>query len=140
MVTVREAGAFTVGATLGTAQTPLLRKYIDEKYPGKRIEALKGFGTPSALGGILSGILTAGVGILGAQGKGPVNGRSEIQAALIGHGIPALIGGIFSGIWPAITITTSAAPAQFVPQRIVAPPARVPPVVVTAPEQQVITV
>ncbi|MDI6860219.1 MAG: hypothetical protein QMC85_06965 [Methanocellales archaeon] len=101
MVTKSEAGAITVGATIGTAQTPLLREYVDKKYPDKRITALKGFGTPSSLAGTVGGGLLTLAGLYGVTtGKGIRTSTS--QAAALGYGVPALVGGLLSGIFPAI--------------------------------------
>lgn len=142
MVTTREAGALTIGATIGTSQTPLLRQYADKKKTNgaeelRHVKALKGFGTPSALGGIGAGLVAALLGISGAAGKGPTSRNPEATAGLIGYGIPALISGIFSGVWPVLEVPEEAAAeramaAQRLAQRF-APPRVVPPLVIETP-------
>ena len=97
------AGA--IGAGAGALQTPLIREFVDRKYPTTNIPALKGFGTPSALIGLISGGLGLSVGAIGmSKGK---DGRPRLADVYvepaIDYGIVALVGGIFSGLYPAVT-------------------------------------
>lgn len=103
MVTKREAGALVASSAVGTAQTPLLREYVDKKYPTKRIVALKGFGTPSSLTGTVGGGFLTLAGVYSVMtGKGIRD--LATQAAAMGYGVPALVGGVLSGVFPAIPV------------------------------------
>jgi hypothetical protein len=110
---VMAAGA--IGAGIGTAQTLLLREYVDRKRPLTNINSLKGFGTPSVLAGIGLGILGLGIGLYGS-GKGK-DGRPKIDdiyvEPAIDYGAAALIGGIISGIKPARTAEDCVAAGGF---------------------------
>lgn len=107
MVTKREAGALVASSAVGTAQTPLLREYVDKRYPTTRIAALKGFGTPSSLTGTVGGGILTLAGVYSVMtGKG-IRGPAA-QAAAMGYGVPALVGGVLSGVFPAIPITPAA--------------------------------
>lgn len=104
MVEKKSIAVMTAGSGVGIAQTFILREYVDKKYgqiPG--LEGLKGFGTYSALGGIISGGITTGLGLVSVL-TGKITRNEMIQMGLIGYGIPALSGGILSGLFPAITI------------------------------------
>ena len=97
------AGA--IGAGVGALQTPLIREFVDRKYPTTNIPSLKGFGTPSALIGLIGGGLGLGVGAIGmSKGK---DGRQRLADVYvepaIDYGIVALVSGIFSGLYPAVT-------------------------------------
>jgi hypothetical protein len=97
------AGA--IGAGVGALQTPILREYVDRKYPTTNIPSLKGFGTPSALIGMIGGGLGLAVGAIGmSKGK---DGRQRLADVYvepaIDYGVVALISGIFSGLYPAVT-------------------------------------
>lgn len=97
------AGVF--GAGVGALQTPLIRQFVDKKYPLTNIPSLKGFGTPSALIGIVGGTLGLAVGAVGmSKGK---DGRQRLADVYvepaIDYGIAALVTGIFSGLYPAVT-------------------------------------
>ena len=86
------AGA--IGAGAGALQTPLIREFVDRKYPTTNIPALKGFGTPSALIGLISGGLGLSVGAIGmSKGK---DGRPRLADVYvepaIDYGIVALVG------------------------------------------------
>ncbi|GAI55353.1 unnamed protein product [marine sediment metagenome] len=84
----------------GIVQTWILREYVDKEYgliPG--LEGLGGFGTYSAIGGILSGGITTGLGLISILTK-KITKNETIQLGLIGYGIPALSGGILSGLFP----------------------------------------
>lgn len=107
MVTKSEAGAIVIGTTIGSAQTPLLREYVDKKYPDKRVEMLKGFGTPSSLTGTSLGFIATVAGLVGVVSRKGIT-KSEMQAGALSYGLPALVGGVLSGVFPAIPITPAA--------------------------------
>lgn len=107
------AGAFGAGA--GALQTPILREFVDKKYPLTNIPSLKGFGTPSALIGIVGGALGLAVGAVGiSRGK---DGRQRLADVYvepaIDYGITALATGILSGLYPAVTQADCAAKGGF---------------------------
>ena len=95
-----------LGTSIGAIQTPLLRKYADTSTP--LVKGIGDFGTPSALIGIISGIITLGAGIYGSTKK---NGTQRLGDSavlgLIGHGTAALETGILSGLLPAVTLETT---------------------------------
>ena len=95
------------GAAIGTAQTPLLRNYVDDKLatafvanpsatPPLLMKQLKGFGSASALVGIGAGA-AALAGSLYTMKKGASPGISE---GLLAYGATALTGGVISGALP----------------------------------------
>ena len=100
---VMAAGA--IGAGVGVLQTVALREFVDKKYPLTNVEALKGWGTPSALAGIIGGALGLAVGAYGA-GKGK-DGRQRLADVYvepaIDYGAAAFVGGVLSGWKPAVT-------------------------------------
>ncbi|MCL5732875.1 MAG: hypothetical protein M1285_05705, partial [Candidatus Thermoplasmatota archaeon] len=107
---VKVAGAATVGATIGAVQTILLRQYGDISMangflkntsgtPPLLMKQLKGFGSPSALAGIVGGIVGLALG-LGIMLKGMVSRSVTLGAALVGYGSTALFTGILSGVFP----------------------------------------
>lgn len=100
---VTVAGA--IGAGVGALQTPVFREFVDKKYPTINIPALKGFGTPSALSGMIGGGAGLAVGAIGmSKGKDGRQRLSDIYVApAIDYGIVALISGILSGLYPAVT-------------------------------------
>ena len=119
---VKVAGAATVGATIGAVQTILLRQYGDISMangflkntsgtPPLLMKQLKGFGSPSALAGIVGGIVGLALG-LGIMLKGMVSRSVTVGAALVGYGSAALFTGILSGVFPttAWSAATSADP------------------------------
>ena len=90
----------TAGSGVGLTQTFILREYVDKEYgliPG--LEGLGGFGTYSAIGGIVSGGITTALGLVSVLTK-KITRNETIQIGLISYGIPALSGGILSGIFP----------------------------------------
>ena len=90
----------TAGLGAGTAQTFILREYVDKTYgliPG--LEGLKGFGTYSAIGGLISGGATTVLGLVSVL-TGKITDNENIQMGLISYGIPALSGAILSGLFP----------------------------------------
>lgn len=112
MVAKKGLAVLTAGLGVGTAQTFILREYVDKTYgviPG--LGMLKGFGTYSALGGIISGGVATGLGLVSVL-TGKITRNETIQLGLIGYGIPALSGGILSGLFPAIPIAGLRAPAR----------------------------
>lgn len=100
---ITAAGA--IGAGIGALQTPLLREYVDRKYPTTNIPALKGFGYPGTLIGLITGGSALTVGAVGmTKGK---DGRPRLQdmyvEPAIDYGVTALVGAAFSGLFPAVT-------------------------------------
>jgi|GEM_PF-1989039 len=107
-----------VGAALGPAQTIFLREYVDTpmandflngkttSYPF--IKPLQGFGTPSALAGIVGGVIGLGLGYMGAK-KGKVIKTFNGQLALITYGASALTSGLLSGIYPTAAAASAIA-------------------------------
>lgn len=109
----KQFAAVGIGAGIGTAQTWVLREYIDPTY-GAVIPQIGGWGTLSSIFGWgLGGILTV-LGIAGYYNKGPV--RSDVATSgLVSYGVPALIGGICSGIWPVAPPLRAVAPRMVRP-------------------------
>ena len=100
-----------VGATLGAIQTPLLREYVDKKYPTWNIPSLGGFGTPSSLTGMVGGGIGLAVGAVGASKKAGVPRLSDTTVvAALDYGIVALVGGVMSGLFPTEASTSHMAP------------------------------
>lgn len=100
MINKKTAAIVVASVGTGSAQTFILREYVDKTYgliPG--LEGLKGFGTYSAMGGIISGGITTGLGLVSIL-TGKITRNESIQTGLIGYGIPALSGGILSGLFP----------------------------------------
>lgn len=102
MVTKNEMMAEIGGAAAGALQTPLLRQYLDPKYPAL-IPQLGKFGTPSAVAGIVGGSIALAAALY-ANSKRKL---SDIQvSALETYGAVALVGGVMSGVYPAVAVTT----------------------------------
>lgn len=100
MVEKKSIAIMTAGSGVGIAQTFILREYVDKTHgliPG--LEGLKGFGTYSAIGGIISGGVTTALGLISVL-TGKITRNEMIQMGLIGYGIPALSGAILSGLFP----------------------------------------
>lgn len=94
-----------IGAGAGVAQTFILREKVDRVYPTKNIPSLKGFGTISALAGLIGGTTGIAVGAIGASKDKTGRQRlpDEYIEAAIDYGVVAGLGGVFSGIFPAVT-------------------------------------
>lgn len=100
MLKKKTIAVLTAGAGAGIAQTFVLREYVDKVYgkiPG--LDALGGFGTYSAMAGIVGGGITTALGLVSVL-TGKITRNETIQIGLIGYGIPALSGGILSGVFP----------------------------------------
>jgi len=111
MVEKKTVGILVTSLGVGSAQTYILREYVDKvhgKIPG--LEGLGGFGTYSAMGGIIAGGITTVAGLVSFLTK-KITKNVNIQMGLIGYGIPALSGGILSGVFPVETPLLRAAPA-----------------------------
>lgn len=95
------------GTSIGALQTPLLREYADTATPW--IGGIGTFGRPSALVGIISGIITLGAGIYGST-KDKRTGNQRLGdgwvLGLIGHGVAAFETGVLSGLLPAAKTAT----------------------------------
>lgn len=119
MVMKNEMLAEIGGAAVGALQTPLLREYLDPKYPAL-IPQLGKFGTPSAV----AGIATGGIALAAALYANAKRKLTDVQiSALETYGTVALIGGILSGIYPAVAVTTvGMAPQVQTAQRAYVPP------------------
>lgn len=90
----------TAGAGTGIAQTFILREYVDKVYgPVPGLDALGGFGTYSALGGLIAGGVTTVAGLVSVL-TGKITSNEAVQLGLLGYGIPALSGGVLSGLFP----------------------------------------
>ena len=107
---VKIAGAATAGAVVGSVQTALLREYADNAMakaflkntsatPPLLMKQLQGFGSPSALAGIIGGGIALAVGLASVL-KGMVTRSMSVGAALMGYGSTALFTGILSGAFP----------------------------------------
>jgi len=122
MVTKNEMMAEIGGAAVGALQTPLLREYLDPKYPAL-IPQLGKFGTPSAVAGIVGG----GIALVAALYANAKRKLSDVQiSALETYGTVALVGGVLSGIYPAVVIpvvpTVGMSPQVQTAQRTYIPP------------------
>lgn len=119
MVSKNEMMAEIGGAAVGALQTPLLREYLDPKYPAL-IPQLGTFGTPSALAGMVGG----GIALVAALYANAKRKLSDVQiSALETYGTVALVGGVLSGLYPAVAVTTvGMAPQVQTAQRPYVPP------------------
>ena len=114
MLEKKTIAVMTAGAGAGLAQTFILREYVDKEHgliPG--LEGLGGFGSYSAMAGIIGGGITTALGLVSVL-TGKITKNETIQIGLLGYGIPALSGGILSGVFPhpAIGLRLKAAPAR----------------------------
>lgn len=118
MVAKNEMMAEIGGAAIGALQTPLLRQYLDPKYP-TLVPQLGKFGTPSAF----TGIVTGGIALVAALYANSKRKLSDVKiSALETYGTVALIGGVLSGFYPAVAVTTVGMTPQIqTAQRYVAP-------------------
>lgn len=100
----------TGGALVGALQTFLLREYADNVMaqsflrntsgtPPLLMKQLKGFGSPSALFGIIGGVVGLAIGLASLL-KGAIIKHAGVGAALTGYGVTALITGGLSGALP----------------------------------------
>jgi hypothetical protein len=107
---LKVAGAATGGAVVGALQTILLRQYVDDAMatnflkntsgsPPFLMKQLKGFGSPSALFGMLFGAVGLFSG-LAVMLKGMITRSTTVGAGLLGYGSTALITGALSGVFP----------------------------------------
>lgn len=119
MVSKNEMMAEIGGAAVGALQTPLLRQYLDPKYPAM-IPQLGTFGTPSAVAGIVGGSITLAAALY-ANAKRKL---SDVKiSALETYGTVVLVGGVLSGFYPAVATTTvGMAPQIQTAQRTYVPP------------------
>jgi hypothetical protein len=112
-------GATTAGASVGALQTFLLRQFVDNKMaesffkntsstPPLLMKQLKGFGSASALAGIIGGVVGLTVG-LAALLKGKLIRSRVVAGALVGYGTTALITGALSGAMPTPAWTNAVA-------------------------------
>lgn len=88
-----------VGAGVGAAQQVALRKYVDPEFP-RVVPYIEGFGNPSCLIGLATGVLGLAFGI------------KKRVPALSAYGGAALIGSIAGGIIDTISPTVPAARAR----------------------------
>ncbi len=119
MVSKNEMMAEIGGAAVGALQTPLLRQYLDPKYPAM-ISQLGNFGTPSAVAGIVGGSIALAAALY-ANAKRKL---SDVKiSALETYGTVALVSGVLSGFYPAVVTTTvGMAPQVQTAQRTYIPP------------------
>lgn len=100
MLDKKTAAVAVASSGAGLAQTFILREYVDKEYgyiPG--LEGLGGFGTYSAMAGLISGGITTALGLVSVL-TGKITKNETIQLGMISYGIPALSGGILSGLFP----------------------------------------
>lgn len=95
------------GAGIGSAQTPLIRQFVDNKMattylanpsgtPPWLMKPLKGFGSPSATLGLGLGGAAVAYSAYGMK-KGA---RPEYVYGALSYGVPAIVGGALSGAFP----------------------------------------
>ncbi len=105
------AGLTAAGAVVGAVQTSLLRQFADipmaqaflkntSGTPPLLMSQLKGFGSLSALVGIIGGIAGLAIG-LAIVLKGAISRSVELGAVLVGYGSTALFTGLLSGLYPS---------------------------------------
>jgi len=92
-----KVGVVVMGAAIGSAQTFILREFVDKQY-GTIIPGIGNWGYPSVVAGVGIGGIATLLGIMGTMGKGPLYG--DAATAALSYGVPALIGGIFSALYP----------------------------------------
>lgn len=101
----------TAGGLVGAVQTILLRQFADIPLataflkntagtPPVLMKQLKGFGSPSALAGIIGGAVGLVIGLAGML-KGKIVRNRGAAAALTSYGVVALTSGLMSGAFPA---------------------------------------
>lgn len=95
----KDMGAGIAGVGIGAGQTYVLRKYVDAT---PLVASFGNWGYPSALVGVVGGIIGAGLGVPGLMGKGPLARNKTVATALAGYGLTALAGGIYSGMNPVV--------------------------------------
>lgn len=99
------------GGLIGAVQTVLLRQFADiplataflkntSGTPPVLMKQLKGFGSISALVGIIGGAVSLIVGLAGML-KGKILRNRTAAATLTGYGLTALTTGLLSGAFPA---------------------------------------
>lgn len=107
-----EGAAGAVGAALGVSQTMLLREFVDNDLantfitgassgatPPLLMKQFKGFGSASALAGIIGGGVATIVGGYSAYSGRWIRGRAT-RTGILGYGGGALASGIISGALP----------------------------------------
>ena len=104
MIPQRIVMASAVGGVVGGSVVPLMRQYVDKTYADKGTiyggKELKGFSSPSALTGIITGAGALIAGGVGATKATRYFRRDDVNAGLISYGAPSLMEGIFSGLYP----------------------------------------
>lgn len=109
----------SVGGLVGAVQTVLLRQFADIPMataflkntagsPPLLMKQLKGFGSPSALVGIIGGAVGLVIGLAGML-KGKIIRNRGGAAALTSYGVSALTTGLLSGAFPATAWTAGIA-------------------------------
>ena len=102
----------SVGGLIGGLQTALLREYADSPLatnflkntsgtPPVLMAQLKGFGSVSALAGIIGGTIGLIIGALGVF-KRKVIRNMTFASAMFGYGLSALFTGVLSGALPTV--------------------------------------
>lgn len=108
--TNKVAGGAILGGVIGAVQTSLLREYADDSMataflkntsgtPPLLMKQLKGFGSPSALAGIIGGFVGLALGLF-ALIKGRIIRNAGVASGLAAYGATALTTGIISGALP----------------------------------------
>lgn len=100
-----------VGAAIGSAQTYILREYVDRNRQ-PLIPQLGKWGAASCVIGIGTGLVATIAGIAGAlYGVGLRNSR--LQLAAVSYGIPAIVTGVMSGYFqPPVRVVRLPAPPR----------------------------
>jgi hypothetical protein len=100
-----------VGATIGSAQTFILREYVD-KNRAPLIPQLGQWGNASTVIGVGAGAIATIAGIAGAiYGVGLKD--AKLQLAAVSYGIPAVITGVASGYFqPPVRVVRLPAPPR----------------------------
>jgi len=110
-------------AVVGSAQTYVLKEFVDKKSLTPIVPQLGKYGTASCIAGVGAGGIALGVGLVGLLfNKGIKDER--INRALIAYGAPALVTGALSGLLtptvrrvvPAAQQSSATPQAYFKPQ------------------------
>jgi hypothetical protein len=109
-------------AVVGSAQTFLLREFVDKKSLTPIIPQLGKYGTVSVVAGVGVGGIATGVGLAKLMfNKGIQDER--IARALVAYGVPALVTGVLSGFLTPTVRRVAAAAQQSTPQAYFQPQA-----------------
>lgn len=102
-----DAKGVTIGAITGAGQTTLTQALdANGTFGPAPVPQLGGFGTVGGIIDTATGLVTLGLGLAGACGKGPLRNSQTAKGWAIGHGASALTGrGIATALnTPAVTV------------------------------------